>query len=283
MKPLGIGLATAIACAALLSAGCGGDDDTATAASERSFTVSSTLDGKTVLPHRIRWIADPKPVGVKVERVDFLIDGGKPRFTEKLAPYTFGEDENGQHFNFLVTSWLSPGEHRFTVRATASDGRMATETVTAQVRPAPEPPGELGGTWRRTISDTSGAPEDGTPGNPTGNVFPPGTYRLVIDRRFMQTQWPGRYVVPESDDTGAGWIIDSDYVAGAGTLRALGPVTFAPVDQDPPPAEAGWWCWQDGPAGDYRWSVSGDKLTLKGRDPCTSRSFVWAGEWTRVK
>jgi hypothetical protein len=41
---------------------------------------------------------------------------------------------------------------------------------------------------------------------------------------------------------------------------------------------------QDGPYATYRWSTSGDTLTLtpKKSDPCTSRSFIWAGDWTRI-
>ncbi len=266
--------------------GCdGGDDDPAGAeASKRPFTVSSTLDGRKVLPHRIRWLAVPELHGTKIKRVEFVIDGGKPRWVEEEAPYTFGEDENGKHKGYLVTSWLTPGKHRFMVRATASDGRTSADTVVARVRRSPAPPPRLSGTWKRDIPDTSGAPPAGSPGNPTENVFPPGTYKMTIDRRWIQVRWPGRYHVPESDETGEGWILDSDYAATATRLRALGPVVFETL-QDPPQAEWGWWCWQDGPAGTYRWSTSGETLTLAPlkSDPCTSRSFIWAGNWTRVR
>ena len=282
-------LLAAIVSATACIAGCGGgggDDESGASAksSKRPFTITSTLDGKKVLPHRIRWLASPKVHGAEVEQVEFLIDGGKPRWVEKEAPYNFGEDEAGKHLNYLVTSWLAPGRHRFIVRATASDGRKSADTVVARVRPAPKPPGELGGVWRRSVPDTSGAPADGTPGNPTGNVFPAGTYKMIIDRRWIQVRFPGKYRVPESDGTGEGWILDSDYTASAASLRALGPVTFE-LHRDPAQAEWGWWCWQDGPAADYRWSTNGDTLTLnpKGTDPCTSRSFIWAGDWTRVR
>jgi hypothetical protein len=278
-------LLAAIAAAAACVAGCGGGGDAGASAEpeKQPFTITSTLDGKKVLPHRIRWMASPKVHGTKVEQVEFLIDGGKPRWVEKIAPYTFGEDEYGKHFNYLVTSWLVPGEHRFTVRATTSDGRKSADTVVARVRPAPAPPGDLGGTWQRAVPDTSGAPEAGSPGNPTDNAFPPGTYRMIIDKRWIQVHFPGKYRVPQSDETGEGWILDSDYTADASRLRALGPVSTQQAEE-PLPAEYGWWCWQDGPSADYAWSTNGDTLTLKvnGTDPCTSRSFIWAGDWTRV-
>jgi hypothetical protein len=106
---------------------------------------------------------------------------------------------------------------------------------------------------------------------------------MAIDRRFVQVRFPGTYHQPLSDTTGQGWILDSDYELAATRLRAAGPVTFAPFREQ---AEYGWWCWQDGPAGDYAWSVSGDTLTLTpagGADPCAIRGFIWAGQWTRLR
>jgi hypothetical protein len=265
-------------------AGCGGGDDHVAATTtprKRAFTVTSTLDGKHVLPHHIRWLAMPKVDGASVKSVAFLIDGGKPRWVETQPPYTFGDDEKGAHQGYLVTSWLAPGKHRFSVRAVATDGRTATDTVVAGVPDPPRPPKTLGGTWERTISDTSAAPGPGA-GNPTETLTPPGTYKLVIDERWMQVRFPGRFRVPESDDTGEGWILDSDYVAGPKDLRVYGAVTF---DTHHGQAELGWWCWEDGPPATYVWSTKGDTLTLKPKptDACTVRSFIWAGRWTRVR
>ena len=276
----------ALGVAALLIGACGGDDDhqgAATAkvdAAQRSFTVTSTLDGRRVLPHRLRWLAFPKLKGADVASVAFVIDGGKPRWVEEQPPYTFSDDENGAHKGYLVTSWLSPGTHRFTVRAVASDGRRSADTVVARVRRAPAPPGGLGGVWQRTLSDTSDAPVAGTAGNPTDTYTPPGRYEMVIDRRWIQMRWPGKYKPPQSDKTGYGWITDSDYTARPTTLRALGAVTF---DTHHGQAELGWWCWPDGPPGTYRWSTVGDTLTLKpkGHDPCAVRGYVWTGDWKR--
>jgi hypothetical protein len=248
----------------------------------KPFKVTSTLDGKTVLPHRIRWLAVPRLPAAQIKEIDFVIDGGKPRWIELNPPYTFGDDENGRHKGYLVTSWLTPGRHRFTVRAIAFDGRRSEDTVVARVLPAPEPPAALAGTWQRKLPDTSGAPVAGSPGNPTDTFTPVGTYTMVIDHRWIQVRFPGTYRSPQSDSTGEGWILDSDYTATPTSFRAFGAVTF---DTHHDQAEAGWWCWPDGPPTDYRWSAEGDTLTLTpkgGSDPCSVRGFVWSGEWTRV-
>ena len=48
------------------------------------FAVRSTLDRKTVLPHRIRWLAFPHVPTSQVREVEFLIDG-KVRWIEHNA------------------------------------------------------------------------------------------------------------------------------------------------------------------------------------------------------
>ena len=84
-------------------------------ATGQAFKVTSSLDGKTVLPHRIHWLAAPLPRSTKV-KMEFLIDG-KLAWHEGSAPYTFADDGG-----YLVTSWLTPGKHTFTARATARAG-----------------------------------------------------------------------------------------------------------------------------------------------------------------
>jgi hypothetical protein len=251
------------------------------AAAPGAFGVRSSLAAMTVLPHRIHWLATPSLPPGRIARVDFLVDG-RVAWTEREAPYVFGEDERG-HLGSLVTSYLSPGRHSFAVRAVAKDGRRARASVTARVIAPPAPPPALAGTWRRRIRDTSGAPEAGTPGNPTGTYTPAGTYTMVIERRWIRHAFPGRFDPQISSGTGEGWIITSDWTPGRSTLRVVGSVTRRPfLDTD---AEGGWWCLPDGPPATYSWSVSGDALTLKpagGTDPCEVRGFVWTGTWTRA-
>lgn len=249
-------------------------------ATQPGFRVTSSIDGKTVLPHRIRWTARHTLPAIEVQEVDFLIDG-KVAWIEHEPPYVYGDDD-GPHRGYLVTSWLAPGLHRFTVKAVATKGRKATSVVRARVTAPPGLPAGLAGTWRRTLGDTSGAPPAGSPGNPTDTFTPAGAYTMVIDRRMLQVRFPGKFVRPASDDSGEGWIIDSDYTVAGGTLHAAGGVTFEPFHEQ---AEGGWWCWPDGPSGDYDWSISNDTLTLTphgGADPCGVRGFVWAGQWTRA-
>ena len=109
------------------------------------FAVRSTLDRKTVLPHRIRWLAFPHVPTSQVREVEFLIDG-KVRWIEHNAPYSYSDDGG-----LLVTTWLGPGPHRFTVRATSTSGRKAMDTVIARVVALPSLPTALSGSWRREI------------------------------------------------------------------------------------------------------------------------------------
>lgn len=248
------------------------------------FRVVSTLDGKTVLPHRIRWIASTTLPSSRVARVDFLVDGKVRWSWNEEPPYVFsGHEHLATHEGYLVTSWLTPGKHRFTARVVAVDGRRADDTVAARVLPAPVVPAALQGTWQRTIADVSGAPPGGTPGNPTDTSFPAGRFTLTFARQWIEDRFPGTYDPIASQATGAGYILDSDWTPGPTTLSVAGPVTIQPFhDTD---QRGGSWCWWDGPAATYAWTVSGDTLTLAavgGKDACTVRGFVWAGSWTRV-
>jgi hypothetical protein len=91
--------------------------------SSSGFKVASTLDGKSALPHRIEWLGLPTLPAKKIAKVEFLIDS-RLRWVEHAAPYVYGGNQ-GSHRSYLVTSWLSPGAHHFTVRAVAVNGQTA--------------------------------------------------------------------------------------------------------------------------------------------------------------
>lgn len=245
----------------------------------KTFTVRSTLNGKSELPHRIHWIGVPSLSRTKIAAVQFLIDG-KVKWLEHKPPYTYSDDGG-----YLVTSWLAPGRHRFTVRATATDGRKATHTVIARVQAAPEPPATLAGTWQRTV-DTTNAPKPGTRGNPTETPIPAGTYTLTFEKRWIHDRFPGPFSVSKSirKGTGEGEEFDTDWTPDASTFHVQGAVTFRVFHEDTD-QEGGAWCYFGGPPADYNWSVTGDTLTLNptaGKDACGIRGFIWTGQWTRA-
>jgi hypothetical protein len=244
--------------------------------SKPPFKVSSTLDGKTVLPHRIHWRGSPSLPSTSIAEVDFLIDG-KIKWIEHKAPYSYSEDDG-----YLVTSWLTPGRHRFTVRAKASDGRKAEDTVFARVIPAPEPPAALAGPWQRNV-DASTRPAS------AGCCLPSGVYTLVFERRWIQARFPGDFRKGSGPDdsinTGHGWINDSDWTPGSTSFHVQGAVTFRIFDDGPfGDQEGGAWCEMGGPGADYTWSISDNTLRLApiGVDRCADRALVWTGRWTRV-
>jgi hypothetical protein len=292
-----IGCCVSIAALGVVVAGCGGgktsSGSTPTAAtSHRSqvnsagappttkpFGLASSLDGRTVLPHRIHWLALPALPASRVREVQFLIDGRRA-WVQRKPPYAYAEDGG-----FLVTSWLTPGEHRFSVRAVPVVGRPATDTVVARVLPAPEVPPALAGTWQRTIADTTPAPAPGTHGNPTDTLTPPGRYTITFDRRWIHDVFPCTSSPCAYDGaTGAGGEFLSDWNPGPSTFHVQGEVTFRIFkDTD---RLAGWWCQTWGPAATYTWSVTGDTLKLApvgGHDACAIRGFVWSGVWRRAR
>jgi hypothetical protein len=108
--------------------------------SDTGFTVTSTLDGKTMLPVRSQWIATPQNAQ-NVAEVDYFIDGYHA-WTEHHAPFVYGGDRS-----WLVTTFLKTGLHTFTVRAVTTDNQIATDTLKAQITAPPAPPAKLAGTW----------------------------------------------------------------------------------------------------------------------------------------
>lgn len=246
-----------------------------------ALKVTSTLDGKSVLPHRTHWLGMTTLPPSQIREVDFLIDG-RLAWVEHHSPYVYSSDENGTKLGYLVTSWLSPGIHMFAVRAVANDGRTVTDTNQARVLPAPEPAAALAGTWQRTI-DATAAPKPGSPQNPTGSIVASGRYTMTFEKRWIRDRQPGKWVYPQSNKTGYGLYYLDDYTAGPTRIHVVGEVVFHPQSDRLP--EGGWWCYSSGPPADYSWSVRGDTLTLApigGHDACGIRGFIWIGQWTRV-
>jgi hypothetical protein len=255
----------------VLAIGTGAGASTASSVSPPAgakLKVTSSLDGMRTLPSRIRWIATPKPSSATITEVDYLIDG-KVAWIEHIAPYVFGGDDNGLNRGYLVTTWLSPRTHRFTVRAIGSTG-TATDTVTAKVPAAPPPPTALRGMWTRTVSlaDWTRAPSKNSP--------LAGQWELVFDK---VAAW-------EMDPFYSGRIYQYD-VKGH-TINVYAPIQEAPVINNQTGISryghhnlGDIECLASGPFGSYRWSVSGNTLTLTPvHDGCPDRYDIWTGHWT---
>lgn len=237
---------------ALLSLACVAAVPSALAGTDtQRFKVTSTLHGKNVLRHRIRWLGRPNLPASKVSEVRFLIDG-KTRWIERNPPYTYGDDGN-----WLVTSWLSPGRHSFTVRAKAKAGGTAQRTTIAQVLPAPAPPAELAGSWQRAIPDFG-----------TG-----GTWVLTVNK----VGWKIR------DPFHTGRLVDVAYLS-SGRLQVRGGIWTRPHSNQ----EGNGWCEETNAPVNYRWAVSATTLTLTldGPDRCGkgtgAQHFFLGGAWTKA-
>jgi hypothetical protein len=220
----------------------------ATTAAPRS-AVTTSLDGKKVLPHRIHWLAYPKLTQGHVKEVDFLIDG-ELRWIERKAPYTYGD--NG---NWLVTSWLTPGVHRFAVRVVTTRGEtVAANTIDARVLPAPAPPAQLDHTaWRLNVTTGRG---------------PHGTWTLSIDR----TGWR------IGDPVGGRNYIDVAYL-GSSLLETRGGIwTHLHNDQG-----GNGWCEDTNAPVRFRWSLAGGSLVLKRTGPsrCDGLGAFLTNTWMK--
>jgi hypothetical protein len=217
-----------------------------------SFTVSSTLSHKPVLPHRIHWLGKPSLPPSQIREVDFLIDGMRS-WVEHHAPYSYGYDGN-----YLVTSWLRPGLHTFTVVAVASNGRRARISSQAETRPAKAPPAALAGSWHRHLS-TADARGSG----------PAGTWTLTVSSVGWRILDPTRR---------RGALIDVAYLA-KNVIEARGGIATREHD----PRENNPWCDEPFQPVRYHWHVAAGRLslTIAGPRRCDGQSRVWAGDWTR--
>jgi DNA-binding SARP family transcriptional activator len=240
---------------------------------------TSSLDGLTVLPQRMRWVVHPDVPASAVREVDYIIDG-KLRWVEHSPPYYYGGDDDGANPGYLFTSWLTAGEHVFTSHVMSAEGESPTDVVTARVLPAPQPPAALAGTWTRTVTkrdQAKSSPAFGAIG--ANNVPPAGVWRLVFDPIGV---W-------ELDPVKTGLV--TGYKVVADVLFAYAPISMAPSCSQGPCGVTrfghhfgGNACNYAGPFGSYRWSVSGSHLALTAiNEPCGQRRAVWEGTWTRVK
>jgi hypothetical protein len=231
------GFPAVLATAVLVLVACSPGNATATSqgsqrAGSARLTVTSTLDGLSSLPHRIHWQAFPRP-SANVSEVDFLIDG-KEFWVEHVTPYYYGGDGN-----YLVTTFLAPGPHAFTVRAVDPSGHTATDTVTASVPIAPRPPAALAGVWKRY----SGQPSSCSP----GPCLPAGYWRLVISPIGWQVY----------DTAGGGGLYDVAYLPhGLAEIRT-GMATGHPK------TDLSAWC-NNAPGSPVRveWTVHGNLLSF---------------------
>jgi hypothetical protein len=214
-----------------------------------TFTVSSTLSNRQALPHRIHWLAGPSLPPSKIREVDFLIDGRRS-WVEHSAPYTYGYDGN-----YLVTSWMRPGRHTFTVVAVATDGRRATISTRAVTSAPGPPPTALAGSWQRR--------------NPTATQGSAEHWILTVSQVGWRILDPGRQ---------QGALIDVAYLSPA-LLEACGGIATRDHDS----RENNPWCDEPFEPVRYGWQADADRLTLKLAGPprCDGQSRVLAGEWTR--
>jgi hypothetical protein len=225
----------------------------------QSFKVTSSLDGKTVLPLRIHWIGRPQVALSKVKELDFLIDG-RLGWVEHGAPYVYADDGN-----WLVTSFLTPGKHTFVVRMLTTDGRESIDTVHARVVAAPAPPAPLAGTWERTV--TADDVTKATSGQPP----PPGSWKIAIrSKGWVMT-----------DPQGGGGMFDVAY-------RTATTLQMRPTIETPPfpnPSNGGF-CDDTDPLWTWTVSLSNDGKTMSlnptGHDRCGDRAAILQGTWHRI-
>ena len=257
----------------------------AVAASRTAYTVHSTLDGKTVLPRRIPWVVTSRPAMPKGSWLAFTVDGKTIDSDYVRRSTTSAGDSNtfAGDGGYLVTSWLAPGRHTFTVRLHPTGGSVVEKTTVAAVPGPAHVPAVLAGTWTRVVSDVTGAPAFGSPGNPTNTAVTTGIYELTFGPKWIEAQFPGAFNPATSFKTGRGLVFYNDWTPGARSFEAYGYVDWHHVPRSSP--DAGSWCNAGGPVAGYSWSVSGDMLTLTpsgGADKCGIRAFIWAGTWTRA-
>jgi hypothetical protein len=222
-------------------------------------TVTSTIDGMSVLPHRVHWEAKPSVRPEAVSEVDFLIDS-HVAWTENNAPYSYGADGN-----WLVTSFLTPGRHQFETLLVTVDGQKVTDKVAAMVGKATPPPASVSGKWMRNV--TSSDISKATSGQPP----PAGRWSLTIN----EVGWK------LGDPQGSGGLNDVAYLA-PGRLAMRPTIEVPPFPND----GNGGFCHEPDPQWRWAYTLSNHDKTMRltpiGQDPCGDRAAIYQGNWTRT-
>ncbi|PYE48377.1 hypothetical protein [Deinococcus yavapaiensis] len=250
-----------------------------------TLRVTSSFDGRITLPLRSKWIVkvfmtpdDTSFAGntlffprdevespqENIESVTYLVDN-QVRWIARKMPYTYGG-----WAGYFTTTWLKPGKHTFTAAVKMTDGRTASNTVTATVGKPPAPPAALAGMWTRNIQPPQAELQ--------------GKWNLVFDEI-------GTWL---TDPTSTG-VAELMSVQGD-TLYVISPIQMGLADIGVPAYGAksigGNTCGDGGaqslqyPVSAFKWAVKGDQLTLthvKTQNACPDRAFLWSGTWTRVK
>jgi hypothetical protein len=224
----------------------------AVASHDADFAISSTLSNRQVLPHRIHWLGKPSLPPSRIREVAFLIDGRRS-WVEHHAPYSYAFDGN-----YLVTSWMRPGLHTFTVVAVATNGRRATISSQARTLAPKPPPAALAGSWHRRVSVAE-----------AGSAGRAGIWTLAVNSVGWRFLYPSRR---------QGALVDVAYLSPS-AIEARGGI----ATRDHDPRENNPWCDEPFEPVRYRWRVTGDrlKLTLAGKGRCGGEAQVWAGDWIR--
>jgi len=148
----------------------------------------------------------------------------------------------------LVTSFLKPGLHTFTVHAVTTDNQIATDTVKAQVTAPPAPPAKLAGAW--TLKKATHAQR------------PPVTAFTITPK---------------------GWTIGPDFRLDAQYLPSGNVVLGSLIINRPDQVDRV--CGDQPPLRRWRVVFSADDKTMQlnpiGSDPCQSRLAALQGTWTR--
>jgi len=173
--------------------------------------------------------------------------------SRRTCRYTYGDDGN-----WLVTSALSPGRHRFTVRAKAANGTTAQRTTIARVLPAASPPAELAGSWVRAVTQEEAGP-----------VTPAGSWEISVD----ETGWSIK------DPQGSTNWIDAAYLSG-NLVELRGGIWTHPSDKVTERGGNGW-CSDTNLPVDYTWAAAADTLTIthSGPDRCGLANANRTGLW----
>jgi hypothetical protein len=206
--------------------------------SDTSFTVTSSLDGKKVLPLRSHWIANPNDTQ-SIDHVDFFIDGYHA-WTQHQAPWYYGAQGN-----WLITTFLKPGMHKFVVRAYDTASQMAVDTIQARVVAPPAPPAKLAGSWKSAT---------------------PRPFGLAGTLLIAKNGWT----------LGPNNVVDAQYLTNGGIV--LGPQIIDRPEQANAP------CGSSAPHTWKATIAAGDKrMTLApvATDPCGIRAAIFKGTWTR--